>query len=299
MINQLIQSIEPDNKNGMTYQWFLNLYSCFTNMEQKDWNAVEENLTKVKEFIESHQVMAKLSGDEKKANTMYVAMSYMNFIKLYKDYWDLLDQKKYRESWDILQNCLNALEVISRFIENKKILFIEELYSHLRDIEYLYPFRIFASSEFLNEKETCSICKRDTRHPECEHIPGQLYFGEMAYIIVEKTKLLGVALVENPEDKRLVIEPVDDNTNADKKYEGLDFYFAHIPSPLHRFKIKETRMVVDIRKDTIGRNDKCPCSSGLKYKNCCFLKKDDIGVYTTFKLLNSIVLDIDIFLGKM
>ncbi|MCQ2022869.1 SEC-C metal-binding domain-containing protein [Clostridium butyricum] len=25
----------------------------------------------------------------------------------------------------------------------------------------------------------------------------------------------------------------------------------------------------------IGRNDKCPCGSGLKYKTCCMTKQDD------------------------
>ena len=25
----------------------------------------------------------------------------------------------------------------------------------------------------------------------------------------------------------------------------------------------------------IGRNDKCPCGSGLKYKKCCLIKKTE------------------------
>ena len=27
---------------------------------------------------------------------------------------------------------------------------------------------------------------------------------------------------------------------------------------------------------TVGRNARCPCGSGQKYKRCCALKKDDL-----------------------
>ena len=30
--------------------------------------------------------------------------------------------------------------------------------------------------------------------------------------------------------------------------------------------------------EKIGRNDPCPCGSGKKYKQCCFLKKGGAGV---------------------
>ena len=34
----------------------------------------------------------------------------------------------------------------------------------------------------------------------------------------------------------------------------------------------------------IGRNDKCPCGSGLKYKKCCMNKPDDPDYYNIFNL---------------
>ena len=33
-------------------------------------------------------------------------------------------------------------------------------------------------------------------------------------------------------------------------------------------------MILKNMNDRVGRNDPCPCGSGLKYKKCCFLKKD-------------------------
>lgn len=29
----------------------------------------------------------------------------------------------------------------------------------------------------------------------------------------------------------------------------------------------------------IGRNDLCPCGSGLKYKKCCLNKKEKLGLF--------------------
>ena len=40
---------------------------------------------------------------------------------------------------------------------------------------------------------------------------------------------------------------------------------------LHKFSLKQRRSDLPIRRDVLktGRNDLCPCGSGLKYKKCC------------------------------
>lgn len=45
---------------------------------------------------------------------------------------------------------------------------------------------------------------------------------------------------------------------------------------LNRFIEKSGRRVPVMPKDPTGRNDKCPCGSGLKYKKCCLPKQGDI-----------------------
>lgn len=40
----------------------------------------------------------------------------------------------------------------------------------------------------------------------------------------------------------------------------------------NRFKVLEAKGHTFVRRIKIGRNDKCPCSSGLKFKKCCIDK---------------------------
>ena len=39
-----------------------------------------------------------------------------------------------------------------------------------------------------------------------------------------------------------------------------------------RFKVLQTQGHTLVRRVKIGRNDKCPCGSGLKFKKCCIDK---------------------------
>jgi len=43
-----------------------------------------------------------------------------------------------------------------------------------------------------------------------------------------------------------------------------------------RFKVLQERGHTLVRRVEIGRNDKCPCNSGLKFKKCCI---DKINLY--------------------
>ena len=39
-----------------------------------------------------------------------------------------------------------------------------------------------------------------------------------------------------------------------------------------RFKVLQAKGHTLVRRVKIGRNDKCPCNSGLKFKKCCIDK---------------------------
>jgi hypothetical protein len=73
-----------------------------------------------------------------------------------------------------------------------------------------------------------------------------------------------------PEDKRCVIEVADDNRSEVEKFSRLDQFLSLGLPHLQKFSIKavtELRERKDIVK--VGRNQPCPCGSGMKFKKCC------------------------------
>jgi uncharacterized protein YecA (UPF0149 family) len=51
-------------------------------------------------------------------------------------------------------------------------------------------------------------------------------------------------------------------------------FFLHSRAPLERLAAREREQAGGFRTapDKAGRNDPCPCGSGLKYKKCCAAK---------------------------
>jgi uncharacterized protein len=66
---------------------------------------------------------------------------------------------------------------------------------------------------------------------------------------------------------------------------GLQEFFAHVERPLKRIihqrlrRVNSEAIMVEWRAQLtnlwrgIGRNDPCPCGSGLKAKRCCWAKR--------------------------
>jgi len=88
--------------------------------------------------------------------------------------------------------------------------------------------------------------------------------GEMCGRIVEDFEFLGIALVKNPFDKYTVIFPQEMEYN----YFMLDFLMPRLKSPYERWYVEIMREL-NPKYKCIGRNDKCPCGSGKKFKKCC------------------------------
>ena len=77
-------------------------------------------------------------------------------------------------------------------------------------------------------------------------------------------------MVKHPEDKRCILEVSDDNRTEEEKFKMLNEYLALNQPFLQSFSIKsikEIRMKDEVSK--VGRNELCPCGSGLKFKRCC------------------------------
>lgn len=73
------------------------------------------------------------------------------------------------------------------------------------------------------------------------------------------------------ENTGMIMDAVSNQELNDKK-EALDTAISNNKITIPQFKRQRT--LVKENKEP-GRNDKCPCGSGKKYKNCCMLKEDN------------------------
>lgn len=208
---------------------------------------------------------------EELANAQYVASLYMKLLCQLSSYFKSLQEKEYRESWNILQDCLDSAYWIGQYTITENRYEIPQIVDLLTSYESLYPYKIFASTEMIITKSECSICGKPFQSLDCPHIKGNLYWGEVAFENVTEIKeFQAVALVSHPLDKRCVMELSDDTRTKEEKFQLLhEFLEQQIPAfQLFSIEIQKTmRQRPDIK--IVGRNDKCPCGSGKKFKNCC------------------------------
>lgn len=223
------------------------------------------------ELFERVRQKAIDNHDEKLANAQFVFKEYFRLFCLIGKYFSKLTEHCFRDSWDSLQDCIDTIKFVRRFVPIPDRLELDYLYRLFSHYEDLYPSFIFSSSEYVISKSHCSICGNSMQRLDCPHIIGKLYWGEPAKeIITEIKEFQAVCIVSHPEDKRSILELEDDNRSDDEKYFKLIQYLELNQPFLQDFYItekKEYRERNDITK--VGRNDPCPCGSGKKFKKCC------------------------------
>ena len=178
--------------------------SGFENLKEKNYDSAIRDCRNGKEICEKLKVEAIKEKDEYSANLSFLFEVYYELIIAISNFWKLCDNAEYQDAWSFLQDALDTVSTLNRFIENESQLSIDKISKYLSQIEKLYPYVNFCSIGYITKKMTCSICKRSPYDPECNHIAGDLYWGEMAIIVVEEMEGREVSLVKNPVDKRCV-----------------------------------------------------------------------------------------------
>lgn len=209
-------------------------------------------------------------NNEQLANSQYVLRKYYElFLNIYK-YFNLLCIGSYQNSWPVLQDCIDLAEEVGKYTSVNCRYDVPDILKMLYAYEALYPYKIFASSEMGITESECSICGKSMLGFECPHIKGHLYWGEVAYEIVKNVNFQAVALVSNPLDKRCVMSISGDTRTEEEKFKLLDYFVSNSNELLVMFKIEEqiTQRKRDDAKN-VGRNERCPCGSGKKFKKCC------------------------------
>ncbi|HBF5318327.1 TPA: SEC-C domain-containing protein [Clostridioides difficile] len=209
--------------------------------------------------------------NEQLANATFISKLYFHLFCNLASYFALLKDKEYKQSWDKLQDCLDDIYGVGQFVELDKRFELPFLNKLLNEYQKLYPYKIFASSEYIITKSECSICGKSMNSLSCPHIKGNLYWGEVAYEKISEIKEINaVALVTNPVDKRCIMELVDDARTEVEKFVMLDSFLEQNVNNFQLFEIKDNKILKrdeNIKKQ--GANELCMCGSGKKFKKCC------------------------------
>lgn len=251
------------------------IYSIYKALNELKKRLINENYDNPKKEYDASlklfEEIAKIAiekKDEKLANAQYVFRNYFLMFSNLMSYFLLLSEKKYKESWIRLQDCIDDAQYVGKFSENR--FDIPNILELLRQYEKLYPYKLFASSEIVITKSHCSICGKSMQSLQCQHIKGNIYWGEPAIEYVDDMKeIQAICIVRNPENKRCVLELANDERDEIDIFKKLNLYLELGLPRLQKFSIKSEIENRRREKNKINRNDKCPCGSNLKYKKCC------------------------------
>ena len=207
-------------------------------------------------------------------NEFFVLSCYIYLFKSYTDMWLRIVDGQFSTSWGCLQDSLDGLRIVKKFAFTKNSKTIDFLEFQLTQLERLYPYNIFTSIGAFFKRIECNICGRDMDTPECIHLKGELYNGEIAYGIVHEISPDHLSLVENPADKRCVFS-YDDNSEQFKPVRFLSELICEKKLVITQFgELKYSkRRVKNEEFKRIGRNELCFCGSGKKFKHCCISKE--------------------------
>lgn len=211
------------------------------------------------------------------AKQIWIYQTTVKIHNLYIEAFDLLKNKEHYKGWCKLEE----VEILLGFLKNhyqydQNSFCLHQIEKTIKNLQVIFPYKLFASSEMLIQEEKCSICNKvvSIRKP-CGHIIGEIYNGEMCHRIVTKCKLLGISVVPNPEHKYAVLFLSNNNGKTQDDhydYHVIDTLFEKLDNPYDDWDLKVYQYT--ITKSYYGdipRNDLCVCGSGKKFKKCCAL----------------------------
>lgn len=217
-------------------------------------------------------------GDVEKANTSWALMVILRIHRDFRKVHTMLLEKQFYEAWCLMETIEIAVDNLLRNFPGT-LNAVKYISMMVWQLQSLYPYKVFMSTEILIKERTCSICgkKRTIRH-HCGHFPGYVYNGEMCYDTIEAAAFEGLALVFDPEHKYAVAFLSDGNGRKDQyNYMLLEEVMKYWRDPFMAWHYT-TKHIHKSPEEFPGLTDDsmCPCGSGKKYGECC--KNDPEGV---------------------
>lgn len=183
----------------VTFQIRNALISHLTSFNNNPKKYQPHLIKKITRTLLEYKLSRNHSGHE--LTKLMILNQVIEFIENYTLYWKKITTNQFSESWDILQNSIDTLSIIEKNSSEN----ITKIASQLIELEKAYPFEFFISPGVTSESVLCSICGSDINSPNCNHITGKIYDGVYAVGVCQDIKYDHLAIVSNPENKRLTL----------------------------------------------------------------------------------------------
>ncbi len=238
-------------------------------------SAVHTQEYSIAEFDQELEILKKdlvKKDDQTGAKKVWVLQTIAKIHRDYLDAFTLLKSKEYYDGWCKLEKVEITISSLKKhFSYDKQQYFLWHIEKSIANLQVLFPYRLFASTEYVYKKVKCTTCNTVTslRNP-CGHIVGEIYNGEMCMRAVVEAEIIGIAVVENPGNKYSVMHRTDNDGDDNLNYKAVDFLFKQVESPYQHWDL-EVSQREHTKEDygNIGRNDLCSCGSQKKFKKCC------------------------------
>jgi hypothetical protein len=250
------------------------------------------SLEELDEQLQNQKLILVSDGLQDEAKLLWIYQTVIEIHKLYRNAFKLLKDKSYYQAWCQLERIEITIHSLKKhFTYDKNQYGLWNIEKAVKNLQVLYPYRLFGSSEILKKKKKCSVCDKEISIRNfCGHIVGEIYNGEMCHRIVTEADILGISLVENPGNKYSVMFLKDEKTDEQidqYNYDTIDYLFDLINSPYEIWNLEVSQR--ELKKEdygNVGRNDPCTCNSGKKFKKCCMTKIGEKYPHYEFILTN-------------
>ena len=250
-----------------------------SRLENATLNFSDRNLEAYELFLKKQKAAFVLGNDQEGAKRVWIFEEILKIQSYFINAYYLMLESEYFDAWCLLDRADILLgHLADHFSETGDTYRLKFIKRKIPEYQALFPYKFGMSPEYLIKEKRCGICDSVmTYESNCGHEVGEIYNGEMCYRKITDMDILGTSFVDKPRQKYSILFPVDPK-HPEKKdlynYSVLKYLVTRLASPFHDWKATwtKTRHPHNLYS-FVGRNEKCPCDSGLKYKKCCLLEE--------------------------
>ncbi|HEX5754016.1 MAG TPA: SEC-C metal-binding domain-containing protein [Archangium sp.] len=234
------------------------------------------------EALQAEKSKAVATSDQERAKRTWCCEQAILIHEEYINAFRLMKRGEFYNAWCNLEKAERGLGWLERhFPFTPDDYHLAFTYQQIGRFQKLFPYAYFASPEMVAREKTCNICgARVSIRSPCGHRVGEVYNGELCVRKVSKSEFIGIALVRNPVQKYSVPFLLDPETSKSRDhydYSLINFIVDRLASPYHGWSFEWTKKRhPHARFKSTGRNDPCPCESGVKYKKCCWSNPEGV-----------------------
>jgi hypothetical protein len=250
-------------------------------VSRKQSNDADEEIGETLKQIKQDAVAR---DDQDCAKTIWCYEQILKIQNLYLSAFTEMREHYFYPAWCTLERVeieLHFLERHLRFHDCEDDPYkLEFIYEHTTQFQSLFPYKMFFSPAYIAHEKVCTICEKpiSIRNP-CGHVVGEIYNGEQCGRRITSFDILEISMVDNPVQKYSVawVSKTISGFAVDPfNYASVDYVMRELRTPFSGWNMKWTKTTsTHSSYKNVGRNDRCPCGSGEKFKKCC-IKKDKV-----------------------